>query len=1054
MKKVLFALSVMVVLGLQSIYAQTTSITGIVTDATDGSPIPGVSVFVKGTTVGTITMPDGQYNLEIPADSEILVFSFVGMTTQEVAIEGRTTINAVMQNDAIDVGEVMVVAYGTAKKESFTGSAAVVGGEQIAKMQTSSVSKALEGTTSGVQVVSSSGQPGSDAAIRIRGVGSINASSSPLYVVDGVPYDGKLNAINPQDIESLTVLKDAASAALYGSRGANGVIMITTKKGKKGETRVTFDARVGVNSRAVPAYDVFTDPGEYLGKAWEAYRNGFYAGGEFTYEEAGVEASNDLINRLGGYNPYKGVADNQVVLPDGTVSGAPYLYNDNWEDETFDKGKRQEYNLNISGGGEKSNHYISLGYLNDEGIIRGSSFERFSLRTNYDYQLTKHIRLGTNLSYSRGEQNAPKTSSGSSFSNPFMFTQNVAPLYPVFIYDAEGNKQYSPTGEVMYDFGDKTMEGTAGRMYGARQNPAAMSAYDLNNRIEDSFSNRSYVSVDFLKHFNFTANMAYDLRNLNRTVFYSPLNGDAVNVQGRSQKYGNRYQTITTNQLLKYNQSFGQHSVSVLAGHESYDFKMSQLYGEKTKFFIPDNHEFNNGVNIVGLTSASYRHTIESFLSQVNYDFKDRYYLSGSFRTDGSSKFHEDNRWGNFWSVGGSWRVSEEEFMSNVGWIDNLKLKGSYGVQGNDGILDTGGYTVYYPYKDMYNVVNNNGEVSLSLAYKGNKDLTWEVSKNFNAGIEMTALNSRLRFEFEYFNRATSDLLFNNPQPTSSGISYIPENIADMKNEGIDFNVAYDIIRNDNFTWNMAVFGTHYKNEITALPEDKVEDGIVRGNKILTVGGSIYDFYLNQWAGVDPETGSALYWMKTTDEEGNETMVKSDSYEEVSSSDSRVISGSSLPDFQGSWNNSFTYRNIDLSIVTNFQIGGQVYDGNYAGLMHAGNLGTNWHKDIRNAWTPDNTNTDVPRVEENYQDANQRSDRFLIDASYFNIRNITLGYTLPAQLLSDINVKSMRVYFAADNVLLFSERSGMDPRQYFSGSNNSFNYAPIRTVSVGLNVNF
>ncbi|TRX71134.1 TonB-dependent receptor [Carboxylicivirga sp. M1479] len=1054
MKKVLCALSLMVMLGLQSLIAQTTSLTGIVTDASDGSPIPGVSVFVKGTTVGTITMPDGAYNLEVPADATTLVFSFVGMTMQEIVIDGKTTINAVMQGDAIDVGEVMVVAYGTAKKESFTGSASVVGGEQIAKMQTSSVSKALEGTTSGVQVVSSSGQPGSDAAIRIRGVGSINASSSPLYVVDGVPYDGKLNAINPQDIESLTVLKDAASAALYGSRGANGVIMITTKKGKKGETRVSFDARVGVNSRAVPAYDVYTDPGQYFGKAWEAYRNGFYAGDEYTLEEAGVEASNDLINRLGGYNPYRGVDDTQVVMPDGTVTSASYLYNDNWEDETFNNGKRQEYNLNISGGSEKTTHYISLGYLNDEGIIRGSSFERFSLRSNLDYQITEHIKIGSNLSYARGEQDAPKTSSGNSFSNPFMFTQNVAPIYPVYIYDADGNKQYSPTGEVMYDFGDKTMEGTSGRVYGARQNPAAMSAYDLNNRVEDSFSNRTYLSVDFLQHFNITANMAYDLRNLNRSVFYSPLNGDAVNVNGRSQKWGNRYQTTTINQLLKYNQSFGQHSISALVGHESYNYEMKQLYGEKTNFFIPDNHEFNNGVNMVGLTSYANRHTIESFLSQVNYDFKDRYYFSASFRTDGSSKFHDNNRWGNFWSVGGSWRVSEEEFMSQVTWVDNLKLKGSYGVQGNDGILDTNSNTVYYPYKDMYDVVNNNGEVSLSLAYKGNKDLSWEVSKNLNVGVELTALHNRLRFEFEYFNRATSDLLFNNPQPTSSGIAYIPENIADMKNEGIDFNVAYDIVRNNNFTWNMALFGTHYKNEITSLPADKVENGIVMGNKILTVGGSIYDFYLNQWAGVDPETGSALYWMNSVDEEGNEVKVKTDSYEQVSSSDSREISGSSLPDFQGSWNNTFTYKSIDLSVVTNFQFGGQVYDGNYAGLMHAGRLGTNWHTDINNAWTPDNPNTDVPRLEENYQDANQQSDRFLIDASYFNIRNITLGYTFPAQLLNDLHVKSLRVYFAADNVLLFSKRSGMDPRQYFSGSNTSFNYAPIRTVSFGLNVNF
>jgi len=353
---------------------------------------------------------------------------------------------------------------------------------------------------------------------------------------------------------------------------------------------------------------------------------------------------------------------------------------------------------------------------------------------------------------------------------------------------------------------------------------------------------------------------------------------------------------------------------------------------------------------------------------------------------------------------------------------------------------------------DLYNVINVDNKPSLSLYYKGNPDLTWETSHNFNVGVEMTAMNSRLNVEFEYFVRNTYDLLFNNPVPNSTGIAYVPENIADMVNKGIDFTVGGDIIRRGGFTWNMSLNATHYKNEITRLPDDKREEGIVRGSKILQEGGSIYDFYMVKYAGVDETNGDALYWMKSTDNEGNTEWEKTNNYDEALAT-SREVVGTSLPDLIGGVSTSLNYKGFDLFVQTAFQIGGKVYDSNYAGMMSAGRAGANWHTDIHNSWTPENTNTNVPRVEYGYQEANQQSDRFLTDASYFNIRNITLGYTFKPQLLNEINIQSLRVYMAADNVALFSKRKGLDPRQFFDGS-TEYRYNAVRTMSLGLNVTF
>ncbi len=959
--------------------------------------------------------------------------SYIGMQTQGVGI--KPDLKIYMQSDTHLIDEVVVVAYGTAKKASFTGSASSIGGDKVQKLQVSSVSKALEGAAPGVQVINTSGQPGENAKIRIRGIGSFSASSAPLYVVDGMPFNEEaVNTINSADIESITVLKDAASAALYGSRAANGVVMITTKKGREEKTKVSFDARWGANSRAVPEYDIMKDPGEYLMTYWTSLKN--IGGADY--------ASSQLITNL-GYNPYVGVANNEVISTAGVLTSAPLRYNDDWAKETLHTGFRQEYNVNLQGGTNKTTHYLSLGYLTDEGILKNTNYDRISARANINHEINKYISLGGNMAYSRSEQNAGAYSSLSNYANAFMFTQNIAPIYPVYAYDENGNKLYDDNGDVIYDFGDGTYGARAGGF--ANSNSAAHSHLNQNQTISDNFNGRGNIDINIYDGLKFSANMGYDVLNRIRTYHMNQNFGDAATVNGRTYKYNNRYETFTTNQLLTYAKKIGSHSFDLLAGHESYQYKRHYQYAHKYNFYVIGNPEFNNAITMNDMTSYIQEHTIESWLGRINYDFADKYYLSGSVRSDKSSKFHPDRRQGTFWSIGGSWRINQEAFLQDVTWLSDLKLRASYGTQGNDGILDADENIVYQPYLKQYSVNSNDGDFSVVETYRGNPDLTWEKSKNFNLGLEFGAFENRLKLELEYYIKKTSDMLYNMPYPISSGISYIPMNLLDMKNSGIEFTLTATPVQTRDFTWSFTFNGSHYKNKIQKLPEEYRATGIVHGTSSLfrlTEGGSIYDFYTYEYAGVDRETGAALWY---TMEDGKK--VTTDDY----SAAEKFELGSALPDFQGAFSTDFYYKGFDLSIATNFQIGGKIYDSMYANLMHAGNdTGRNFHKDVLNAWTETNTDTDVPVMDQS-QNANSQSSRFLINASFFNLRNITFGYTFPRAWSRAITASNLRVYVAADNVAIASKRKGMDPRQYEYGY-SAANYSAIRTVSFGINLNF
>ena len=902
------------------------------------------------------------------------------------------------------------------------------------KLQVSNITKALEGAAPGVQVASQSGQPGSSATIRIRGIGSINASSAPLYVVDGMPYDGDISAINPADIESMTVLKDAASTALYGARAANGVIVITTKKGESQQTRLSFDARYGVNSRGVPEYDIMKNPGEYMTTYWSVLKNQL---GD------GAAASEALYGKL-GYNPYN-CENNAIVDAEGNLTTAELLYHDDWANEAIKDGIRQEYSLNVQGSNSKSSHYLSLGYLNDEGIIANSDFNRLTVRANGDYKVNNFIKMNGSLSYARGEQNSQAISSLSNYVNTFMFTQNIAPIYPVYAYDATGKRLYDGNGNPIYDFGNGEY---GARAYGSNQNVVASDEANQNRVLSDNFSTRAGLDISILNGLKFQANLGYDLRNAMQDRFQTPSFGDAETSGGRGYKYRTRSETYTINELLSYNKTFGKHHLDFLLGHENYLYNYSYLYNAKTGFFNPTIPEYSNAITMESMNSYSHNHAIESYLGRINYDYNDKYYLSGSARRDGSSVFSPDNRWGTFWSVGGSWRISKERFLNDAKWLDNLTVRGSYGTVGNDNIYYPGTSTTnYYAYKTQYNISNSDGAFSVARFYQGNPDLTWETSHNANVGFNFAAFNNLFNLDVELFNKKTVDMLYSVPQPMSSGVDYISENALTMVNKGVEFALNVNLPMPGDFVWNWTFTGTHYKNMVTGIPEDKRVDGITHDSYYnIREGQSVWDFYYYRYAGVD-ENGKSTWYYEEEDADGNIVEKTTNDY---SKADKYYI-GTAIPDFQGGISTDLAWKGFDLSIATNFQIGGDVYDAMYAGLMHAGNsAGSNWHRDILNAWTPENKTSNIP-VLDGDQNANVFSDRFLIDASYFNIRNISLGYTLPKNWTRSISISNARIYVTADNVALWSKRKGLDPRQYIQGQSQA-NYSTIRTMSVGLSL--
>ena len=1023
-------------------------VTGTVISESDGQPVIGASVKVNGTTIGAVTDGGGRFSLTCPDDKKMLTISYIGMENVEVAARPNMRI---ILSDNREIDEVIVVAYGTQKRSSFTGAAATVKGEKIEKLQVSNLSKAFEGSVAGVQTTATSGTPGSSAKIRIRGIGSISSSQEPLIVVDGVPYEGSLNSIPAMDVENITVLKDAAANSMYGARGSNGVILVTTKGSKAGKAKINFDGRIGFNTRGVPTYDIITNPGEYYEMMYESYRNSLL--GSMSMADANAYAAQNLISKNLKYNAYKGIADNQIIDPlTGKLNpnARDLKWNDDWSKDPFDNGLRQEYNVNVQGGNENTQAYASLGYLSDEGYMVGSKFERISARVKIDQKINDNVKIGGNFFYANTIQDRFGDEEAN-YSNIFQFSQMIAPIYPIYMYDADGNRIKDANGKDRYDFGTENQ-----RPYGSEQNPLAVAKENKNQVYRDNFSSRGYFQWNFLKDFKLTVNAAYDLFNTYENIYNTPIGGDAANVGGRSYKYNTRYAALNLNQLLDWNHAIGDHGVHVLLGHETKNDQEKYMYGHMTGFADPNNSEFNNASTYQGLNSYTNEYALEGFFAKGEYDYKDRYYFTASIRRDGSSKFHKDNRWGNFWAVGGAWRLSEETWMKDIDFIDNLKVKASYGTQGNDNILDSYGYTIWRAYSDLYAVNRVNNQPAYEKVMRGNPDLTWEKSQNFNVGFEASLLR-RLNVNFDFFIKKTNDMIYASPIPMSEGSpSSIYRNEMDMKNIGVEFEADYDIIKTKDIKWNVALNLTHYKNKLTKLPASKpaseYPDGYQAGSYWRKIGGSLYDWYTYEYVGVDPETGLPLYNKYTTDDKGNEVIS---TVNKTSEATLRQTGKSAIPDLTGGISTSIEAYGFDLSVQTAFQIGGWVRDSFYAGLMNAGDQGNNFHKDMFNRWTPANTDTNIPMLNWQSQDASidSASDFFLTKASYFSLRNVTLGYTLPRTLVRQWGIENLRFYVTGDNIWLLSKRKGLDPRQNFSGA-TGYVYSALSSYSFGVSLSF
>ena len=1079
-----------------SAFAQNLTVSGVVTDSSTGLGVPFASIQIKGTMTGASTDGDGLYSISTPSDG-VLIFTSIGYKDVEVAVNGKAKVDVVLHPDTETLEETIVVAFGTATKESFTGSATVVKSSDIAKTQSSDATRALEGVVAGVQMTTTSGSLGQSPSIMVRGISSMSAGTAPLYVVDGIPYSGDMNNINPADIESMTVLKDAASNALYGARGANGVIMITTKKAKRGDAVINVEAKWGLNTKALKDYDVITDPGQYYEAYYAALRN-YYERPDPTKDSAGnilhapgmtpsdahIKALQTMTGSTSagglGYIVYDVPAGQSLIGTNGklnpnatlgklvTYNDELYmLYPDKWIEEAYNNSLRQEYNVSVSGSSDKISMLASFGYLNNKGIIDGSDMYRYTARLRTDYQAKSWLKVGANLSYTNYNWNNGNTDegSGSSTGNIFAIATGIAPIYPIYIRDGKGNILYDKYGYKRYDYGDGSNAGMT-RPYLGNSNALQGATLDKNNAEGNAFNGTAFSEVKFLKDFTFTFNAGIGVDETRSTSIMNMYYGMAAPVGGMISKSHSRSFYLNLQQLLSWKRTFaGVHNVSVLFGHENYSSKSYGLSASKSQMFSMENDELNGAV-VDGKSSASSagEYNNEGYFIRAQYDFSNRIFGSVSYRRDASSRFHPDHRWGNFWSLGGGWLINHESWFPQVRWIDMLKIKASIGSQGNDNIGN-------YLYTDTYVMSNNENKPAIAFGVKGNKNITWETNTNFNAGFDFDLLAGRISGTVEYFYRKTSDMLFWFTTPVSLGYSGYYDNIGDMRNSGIELSANVGLYKNRNVNWSAYFNLTHYTNKITMLPHEKktatVEgyEGYANGTRFVGEGLPLNTFYMPKYAGVFNEEleaaygknipyGKSVWYMDVKDKNGNIVgKTVTDEYSDAT----MYLCGAPTPDLYGGFGTSIDFYGFDFSASFTYSIGGLSYDSGYAGFMGSptsGSAGTNFHKDILKAWTPDNQNTDIPRFQYQDQYTAQSSDRFLMDASYLNFQNAQLGYSLPERVTQRLMISRLRVYIACDNIVYWSRRQGFDPRFSFSGSTNSAVNSPVRTVSGGINLTF
>lgn len=1024
--------------------AQERKVTGTVTQEGSNVPLPGVNVNIKGQKKNTQTDPDGKFSINLQDGEATLVFTYVGFENKEIPVTGNT-LNIQLKAANNNLNEVVVVAYGTANKATYTGSASVVNAADLEKRQVSNISRTLQGVVPGVQSVAAAGQPGSEATIRLRGIGSVNASSDPLYVVDGIPFSGNINAINTADVESISVLKDASASALYGSRGANGVIIITTKRGKyNAKPTVTLNANTGYSSRAVKDYD-FVNTNEYFQLQWEAIRNNRLDQGN-TAQQAAQYASTELVSNL-KINPYGSAFPTPVGLDGQIVAGATPLWNDDWSKSLSRTGIRRQVDLGISGGSAESRYFVSGGYLDDKGFIVGSHFRRFNTRVNYNTKVNKWFEAGVNVAASSTSQDSPPQtdSSQGNFAN---FGRLVSDIYPVYERNPDGTYKLDAGGNRIYDFGNYRPSAAA-----TGNNLLGIAELNRYNNKQDALILRGNLQFNIIDGLKLKSSVNTDYNNRSGLSYTNPTFGSGVTGGGSVSKNASRTVGYTINNLLDYTFNVANaHHFNVLAGQEVYVLNISGLSGSRSNFGFADKEEPAAASLLNSFTGSSDEYKLASFLGKIDYNFNQRYYFSASFRRDGSSRFSPQSRWGNFWSFGASWNAKSENFLKNVSWLNTLTVRSSYGAQGNDNLGS------YYAYQDLYSIYNSLGQAGLVTSRLPTPQLKWETNLNFNAGVDFAILDNRISGTFEVYQRRSKDLLFSRPLAPSLGYTAIDDNIGSMRNNGFEGQINLVPVVKKDWKWTLGFNFGHYNNKITKLPQKEIIAGNVGqlgSTKKMIVGSSVYDFFIREWAGVNQANGKPLWYKNTyaTDAAGNRT-INGRTTTSVYAEADQYFQGSALPKLYGGANTTIRYKQFELYALVAYNIGGKILDLDEVMLLHTGeNTGRTWSREILNRWTPQNTNTDVPRLTTTTTNWNSISTRFLHDATYARLKNVSLSYTLPDKWTNRIGLKNVRVYGRGENLLTWYNHKGMDPEQAVDGV-TFYRYPAQKTFTFGFDLSF
>ena len=1040
-------------------FAQT-SVTGKVVASEDGEPVIGASIKVAGTNTGTVTDVDGNFSLNVPAGSKLEI-TYIGMNPQTVKASSNMKIALTSDNKSLD--EVVVVAYGTAKRQSITGSVSAVDAKEIENRISTSVTGALEGAAPGVQVNNSYGEPGASPKIHIRGVGTlVKDADQPLYVVDGTVFEGNIAELNPNDIESMSVLKDAASSALYGNRAANGVVLITTKRAKL-SNKPTFNLQInqGVYSRGIGEYERLGVT-QWMEQAWKSVKYGAMSNQGLDATAAAQYATTHVIGDLVKRNIFDADDDKLFDANGKLIANRLSGYDDlDWEDAVERTGYRQEYNMSAGITGDKYNVYTSAGYLNEKGYTLNSGYERFTGRINSKYNPTKWFETGLNLSGTVSNRSFNENAKESYYANPFYVTRYMAPVYPVYMHNADGSYALDANGEKQYDTTSEYLENRN-------------IAYEI--RTDQDKSRRSVIDAQIYGKINlpygFSALVKANVNNANtnRQTYNNPNIGDGATNNGRLSQYTYQYTNYTGQELLTWAQTYGKHSVDVLLGHENYSWQRKYSFLMNTNMAVDGNFTLGNFLNNSSTEGYNYDYKTESYLGRVRYNYDEKYFVDFSYRRDGSSKFAKDNRWGNFFSFGANWNVKKEDFMKNVDWVNDLRVRASYGEVGNDAGVD------YYGYKALYYINKNAGDAALMKYTLAAPNIKWETTQTVDFGIEGKLFN-RLNFSIGYFDKRSKDLLFQVRMPLSAGSFAYDENmmnlaqyqnIGTISNRGFEIALSGDVIRKKDWTWNLAFDATTLKNKVIKLPGGK---DILHGVQNYSEGHSAYEFYTYHFAGVDQMTGNSLYDLDATMEATAEAVgalveINGTKYTTNTSYAERKWAGTALPSVYGSFGSTLRWKDLSLGLLFTYSLGGKVYDASYKSLMSPSSSSARaYHKDVLKAWdgVPEGmTETSANRIDPNgvpvfdpvlSTDNDATSDRWLTSGDYLIFKNINLSYNLPKALVKGWGLEGLTLKAGAENLFTLTSRKGLNPQYAFNGGSDD-TYVSARVFNFGVSVTF